>query len=601
MIRPTHWGRRMGWRKLRLRSKLLLSYLLLLSLALGLLAVLNYERFSSILTRHTLYTTQKNFEQSYAFLSEKLDKIKHASDLALNNADIQALFAGRPELRLGEVDKLLLAGKAVRSMEALAGDSDIVRMVVYLERDNPYSGIGYDFGTVEQGKNELWYDKLLASADKTLWAAPAYMRSEGSADSPPEAAESLSLFRIVRDSTRLQRSVGVLRVDFHADMIANILNNAIAVRGGVVSISNGEGVPVAVTDWAQFYRYAALSGGGDAGSAAGGDNIVSHNGETYFYFQQRFADTDWTLATWIPYRSVFAETIRLRNEIILLIGIISAGAFALATFLSHTMTRRISALTQHIQKVKVGQFRVNADPEDKDEDEIGKLTKDFHAMVTEISKLVEERYQAGIRLKNAELRTLQAQINPHFLYNTLDMINWLSRSKRTADVERMIRSLAAFYKIGLSQGKDEISIRQELEHVRHYMQIQNMRFEDRIDYVEEVPDRIKGCFILRMTLQPLVENAILHGILKKNSREGTIFITGEIGKGTITLSIEDDGEGFPPSVADSPIAQWQGYGIKNVNERIKLAYGEQYGLEYGRARGAGTIVKLCIPAKAALS
>ena len=147
-------------------------------------------------------------------------------------------------------------------------------------------------------------------------------------------------------------------------------------------------------------------------------------------------------------------------------------------------------------------------------------------------------------MKNAELKALQSQINPHFLYNTLDLINWMADSGLNTDIKKVVKALARFYKVSLSSGKDIISLREELKHVSFYVQIQNIRFENKIDFQIHVPGELLDNAIPKITLQPIVENAILHGILGRTGREGTITIQGKFVNDNIHLIIRDDGVGM---------------------------------------------------------
>lgn len=235
------------------------------------------------------------------------------------------------------------------------------------------------------------------------------------------------------------------------------------------------------------------------------------------------------------------------------------------------------------------------------EDEIGQLTKSFQSMLTKMAILIEDQFKLGHEIKNAELKALQAQINPHFLYNTLDLINWMSMKYNAKEISSLVDALSKFYKLSLSRGEDVISIEDELNHVKAYVMIQNMRFSNGITLETDVSDELKQYGILKILLQPLVENAILHGILEKDDEQGTIRITGWLENGIITLRIQDDGAGMswemlqeiPNRILPN---EKHGYGIRNIDERIRLNYGSEYGLTYDSKPGEGTTVEIRIPA-----
>ncbi len=242
----------------------------------------------------------------------------------------------------------------------------------------------------------------------------------------------------------------------------------------------------------------------------------------------------------------------------------------------------------------------------ENKDEIAQLGRSFNAMVDKIRELLAYKIKEQENLKKYELKMLQAQINPHFLYNTLDTIIWMAGANQNTKVIEMVNALSNFFRVTLSKGKDWIKIKEEIEHVRSYLTIQKMRYEDILDFYIEVDEAILAGTILNLTLQPLVENALYHGI--KNRRNGgTIWLRGSLkSSDLIFFEVEDDGVGFTADRlaqvrADlagdtSPVEiNESGFGINNVNKRIKLYYGEQYGLAIESEHLKGTRISLLIP------
>ena len=238
-------------------------------------------------------------------------------------------------------------------------------------------------------------------------------------------------------------------------------------------------------------------------------------------------------------------------------------------------------------------------------DEITELGLSFNIMVGKIKELLDAKIEEQESLKKAELRALQAQINPHFLYNTLDTIIWMAEGRRVDQVVELVRALSRFFRITLSKGKDWITMGEEIEHVESYLAIQKMRYRDILDYQVQVPDDLRDGQMLKLTLQPLVENALYHGIKNKRSG-GTIVVRGRRLEGDLLrIEVEDNGIGMNPEqlahvhalIAGEAggAAAENGYGINNVNQRIKLYYGPQYGLTIESEYRQGTRVSLVIP------
>lgn len=245
-------------------------------------------------------------------------------------------------------------------------------------------------------------------------------------------------------------------------------------------------------------------------------------------------------------------------------------------------------------------------------DEIKNLGISFNIMIGKIKELLEAKVKEQEALKKAELRVLQAQINPHFLYNTLDTIIWMAESNKSEQVIDLVRALSNFFRTTLSKGKDWITLGEEVAHVNSYLTIQKMRYQDILDYRLEVDPALLNCPILKLTLQPLVENSLYHGI--KNKRGGGVIIVRVQKKGEteILLEVEDNGIGLTPerlsqvqaeldhtanAVPDRLTLKESGFGVGNVNMRIKLYYGSAYGVSICSEYKQGTTVSVVIPQK----
>jgi two-component system sensor histidine kinase YesM len=288
------------------------------------------------------------------------------------------------------------------------------------------------------------------------------------------------------------------------------------------------------------------------------------------------------------------------------IGIAAAALFSIvaAWHISRSIylpIRKLHDVTSTIAREDL-ELLVTAD----NADEITELGLSFNIMVGKIRELLAAKIKEQEELKKAELRALQAQINPHFLYNTLDTIIWMAEGNRTHQVVELVRALSRFFRITLSKGKDWITLREEFEHVGSYLAIQKMRYHDILDYRLELADDLQDGNILKLTLQPLVENALYHGI--KNKRNGgTIIVRGQrTGHAHILIEVEDQGLGIPlEKLAQLQIAltseagafemKEAGFGIANVNQRLKLYYGPTHGLSIESQYLTGTRVSFVIP------
>ena len=313
--------------------------------------------------------------------------------------------------------------------------------------------------------------------------------------------------------------------------------------------------------------------------------------------------------------------------LLLIVGITSVASLGI----SNSVSKPIQKLCKTTELVAKGDFNTRA--EISHGNEISMLNNSFNSMIGQIGDLIEHIKEEQNQLRDTELRLLQAQINPHFLYNTLDTIIWLAEDGKSREVVSMVTSLSDFFRTVLSDGRDSIRISEEVSHIRSYLEIQQFRYSDILEYEIEVPDEVSNHSIIKLTLQPLVENALYHGIKNKRGM-GKITVTGEQIQDNIYLYVTDNGIGMTEhkllelnsmlggranridceetseNTGDIEITRnientenaekvekELGFGIVNVAERIKLNYGEEYGIFYESEYGAGTKVTVKIPAK----
>lgn len=272
-------------------------------------------------------------------------------------------------------------------------------------------------------------------------------------------------------------------------------------------------------------------------------------------------------------------------------------AAVLAYFITSGMVSgRIERLTCLMQEVQEGSMDMQVGSDDRDE--IGMLYRGFGSMMKRIRTLINEVYLSKITQKEAELKALQAQINPHFLYNTLSLINWKALAAGEEDISRMTLALSTFYRTALNRGRNVLQVEAELSNTRAYLEIQSMLHDGDFDYEIEVQPEILQCESLNLILQPLVENAIHHGIEEKTDGRGKISVRGWKEDNCVWFMVEDNGVGMEQKVADKILTmESKGYGVRNVDERIRLCYGEKYAMKVESVVGKGTKMTIHFPVK----
>ena len=306
-------------------------------------------------------------------------------------------------------------------------------------------------------------------------------------------------------------------------------------------------------------------------------------------------------------REVAASLLSTIRILIILLIITIAVVIILSRRVSSRITTPITELAEMTEKFAGGDFTVSYNIETNDE--MATLARSFNSMVKEIETLIEDIHKEQENAKDAELRLLQEQINPHFLYNTLDAIVWMTEAGEKENAIQVIQELSNFFRISLSKGQSEITIRNEKEHVKSYLEIQRYRYQDILDFELDFDEEILENRIQKLTLQPIVENALYHGIKNKRGR-GLIKVTGRketsdsTGKTDIVFTVEDNGIGMKPDelkhlreLISGTVEQDEksGYGMANVEKRLEMLYGEKYGISVESTYGEGTTVTVRIP------
>lgn len=280
-------------------------------------------------------------------------------------------------------------------------------------------------------------------------------------------------------------------------------------------------------------------------------------------------------------------------------SLISGGFAVISLRVSKRLTKPIQTLRSAMRSVRHGDLTVAVEAEGKDE--LGQLSRSFNAMVSRLHELMEKSLQDESRRRKAELIALQSQINPHFLYNTLDTVVWMARQRDTEGIVGLVMALTHFFRISLSKGRDFIPLSDELAHVTSYLTIQKVRYQSTLQYQVEVEADCMSVLAPKLILQPIVENAIYHG-LKLKEQGGVIYIRGRMDGENLMMEVEDTGLGMLPErlrevqrEMATQSEEGNGYGLRNIHQRLMLCYGPEYGLRIESEYLLGTVVSFRIP------
>jgi len=334
--------------------------------------------------------------------------------------------------------------------------------------------------------------------------------------------------------------------------------------------------------------------------------LKTFGGRKYFTASIKSSYTEWTYLSILPYERIYQQIFWLRSIMVVIFILLFTAALWMGMSFTKSITRPIENLALLIKQVERGDFSIRVEqalPEHSAE-EIRHLYRDFEIMLTRIDMLIQEEYEQQLLLKDTKYRALQAQINPHFLYNTLDSINWMAKAHRQREISAMVVALGDLLRSAI--GKDDIlAIREELKIVQNYITIQKIRYEERLIFETQLDEECLDASIPKLSLQPLVENSINYG-LEKMVGICRILVRVSAVDGMVMVTVEDNGPGMDRDVLDQQMLgaikpKGSGIGLKNIDDRLKTLFGPKYGLRVISQPGHGTQVSMFVPVRAVVS
>jgi len=416
--------------------------------------------------------------------------------------------------------------------------------------------------------------------------------------------EVVTVVRAILDR-ETQEVIGVILIDLKIRVLGEAMNNVRLGLSGYLMLVDENGDELFSTRMNKKDRRISIPNAVLTSEEAGYYQKKVNNEKMGFIFQ-RTPFTNWTTVGVFYVEESVAEVKEIKIYLMSFVFFLCLIGIIAAYYFSHSISNPIVRLMSLMKKVEDGNMNIRY--KGKRRDEIGKLGKTFNHMVYKINKLMKLTEVQEKQKREAELRSLQAHIKPHFLYNTLDTINWMARKHGAEDVAKVVSSLSSLFRIGLSKGKDIILLKEEIKHIESYLTIQKARYQDKLNYRIVVDPTLQDLKILKLVLQPIVENAIYHGI-KERRGPGYIDIMVEEREHFLCLTVTDDGKGIPEEkltllnnelktlaiINDNKESVSFGYGMMNVQARIKLTYGDIYGIVIESQPDKGTKVTIKLP------
>ncbi|RIX50792.1 sensor histidine kinase [Paenibacillus nanensis] len=537
-------------------------------------------------------------EETNAYTAQTMEQVKNHIDVYIQEMDNIIYYLSSDEAVqqfLREADNGLTSTIRVREQQALYMEKHKeIAGIFVVSGNNQFVGRGLEPITRDPMAEERWYKLAYGEPDQLHLISHPIGRNIR-AEENISADQVLSFVRAVKNPDT-GGVLGVILIDMRLDIIQKLIQSATLGKSGFVFIMDGDGGVVYSPVNKVVYRIS-----GDWLNRSSGKTVRTIDHTEYQLLYHSFPDYNWRIVGVFPLNEPLQVVKDIQLYTLLIAFVTLSLGFAASWYFTSSIVKPVGKLRSLMKKVEEGELHLRYPVKSKDE--IGELGNSFNNMVQEIDNLIHLVYLEQKEKREAELKILQAQIKPHFLYNTLDTIQWMAQDRDADDIVDIVVALTSLFRISLSKGRELIPLREEIQHVESYLIIQMARYEDKLSYEIHLPEELAAANVPKIILQPLVENAIYHGI-KAKAGSGHIRIGGCRDGQRLILTVEDDGVGFDPvrlNQMNEALQQERrsgedrGYGIYNVNERIRLSYGSGYGLQIESARGHGTRIEVQLP------
>lgn len=577
--------------KSSIRTQIMGEFFLLISLSIGAFLLLSVWYTRSSLERNSRNNSEELVEQVNFNIESYVDYMENISQIIVGNGNIQDYFFGRDEAAKQAVEQ-----KMREEFQTMLGVHRDISNIILLGDNGRYfinSG-GEELNEYARLEQKTWYRKA-KEAGKNISLSTSHVQNivKGQYDWVVTMSRGLQ-------NLKTGQVEGILMIDLNYNEINDLCEAvSLGTRGYVYIVDESGGIVYhpqqqLILSGVKKERLTQIISQG--ASAVYTDERGEEKIYTPFYSEK----TGWTIVG-VVYVSELVEGEAVIWAIYFVIaGALGLLAIAMAVFMSGNITKPVKQLEKAMDQAKTGDF-TSVQIQVQGNNEIYRLQQNFSRMISQIEDLIQKNVHKEEEKRKIELKALQSQINPHFLYNTLDSIIWMIESEESEKAIQMTSALAHFFRQAIGKSDLYVTLREELEYTKNYLIIQKMRYADKLDYKIEVDERILEHRIIKLVLQPLVENALYHG-LKYKASVGMIEIVGYQMQDSIVLKVSDNGIGMEEDFLCHIFEQKKqdgkkhsGIGIGNIRQRMQLYYGEQCEFKIESEKDVGTVVTMVIP------
>lgn len=594
------------YKDLRMQNKMFLGFLAVILIIAVLMGYFSMSVSENSIKTQMLDSVQETTRQMGENIDNEIQKVLNISTQVCSDERIRSILQeGSPDsLRQYFENDMVIKRILDESFSTVFSVENVFVCSyngrIYTADKNKLSlEINYDFtrtGWFEEMKNSNQNTKIMSGYDVNSYLSMG------------ETQKLFSVVKMIYDRTQT-KEIGCIIIDMNSNILGNVLQkiNSNSYQQALI-IDNDKKIIYHPDSYyiGTQYRERKVS---EMLTKKNG-SIESEDGEGYLVFSTSDI-TGWSVLSIIENRYIMEGVNRLRLFLVIITGFCLVLSIMIARTISKTISGPILRLKEQMHQVEEGDFDISAEAAAKDE--IGHLTLAFNEMVRRTKKLIENVYQSEIYQKEAELNALQAQINPHFLYNTLQIIDMMAEEDGVEEISDACQALSRIFRYSINKGKEFVQVKEEIIHIKNYMLIQKLRFGEKLLVSYDIEKGCEELYIVKLLIQPLVENAVVHGIenvLGKCEVLIRVFRSG----GYLLAEVEDNGNGIEEGKlkelnerlrqsSEQRIVHKEGsaggtsIGLENTNARIKLYFGEEYGIMIESKEGTGTKVRLKLPVR----
>ncbi|MFI2857806.1 sensor histidine kinase [Paenibacillus sp. JSM ZJ436] len=583
---------------MKLRRKILLAIILLVFIPVIAMGSVTYYTYSQAMEKKSSHFYWISLQETDRRLKFALNEITTISNFAITQQAVQQALK-QPESAVTYNRR--------QEMNNLIHHPMILSFALYSHDRLIYSDS--DAYTLAELQAQEWYGRVVEAQGRPVWAGPGEDRAAGAliSDQAPStgrieiASGALIQARTIKDYHSLE-DIGTLIIYVKPDLLDQVFWEAATLKQGDILLVNQEGRIVFDKSGERIGEHAAFPFL-EAGYSNGKGYYVDDDlGESSLITYLPSHHKEWFLVAVTEKKLIASESSYIRNLALLLGGSSLLSAFLFDRFFVRRLVQSIIGAVNGMKQVKRGSFVPIPSPGRAD-DETDLLIDGFNRMSAQIEELLQQIQTEQARKKEAEMQALVAQINPHFIYNSLESINSMAVLEGNRNISKMVISLGKLLRISINENQELIPLSMELEHVRHYMNIQKFRFEDQFDYEITIPEELKFVVTQKLIVQPIVENALYHAI-EPMEEPGLIRIAVSDAGDEVFIDITDNGPGFSKERLQKLYGEEQGparkyrengVGLKNVHERLQIRFGGRYGMMICSAPGFGSTIRIRIP------